>query len=171
MDERAQNARQQEFLLLSDADKMKTKIERRKKFTQSFCFNLLSFFFGKCCCSKSNIRSYKKFQIAKERVLKEHDIQTIIAMNRITRIIHKSYFKSRQRLALAYSHKFMVTAADVDNPGLQLPALTDADKLATILDGFDPETDSLDRRILFEVTGFQLREGEFADEGTSDEDW
>lgn len=96
-------------------------------------------------------------------------------MNRITRLLNKSYFKRRQRQALKYSHKYVITADDIkDDDGAhrrQAAPQTQQEKIDAILDGFEPEDDVLDRLILFEITGFQLREGEFAGEGTSDEDW
>ena len=36
---------------------------------------------------------------------------------------------------------------------------------------FDPENNEIDRRIFFEVTGKQIIEGEFDDDGSSEEDW
>ena len=95
-------------------------------------------------------------------------------MNRITRILHKSFFKKRQRQAVAYSHNYVIKADDkLGGASVQVGAdqMTEAQKIEVMLDGFEPETDSVDRRLLFEITGYQLREGEFADEGTSDENW
>ena len=39
-----------------------------------------------------------------------------------------------------------------------------------ILDGFDPENDKMDRRILYEVTGLLLNKDEFFDDDSSDSD-
>jgi len=39
-----------------------------------------------------------------------------------------------------------------------------------ILEGFDPENDKMDRRILYEVTGLSLIKDEFLDEDSSDSD-
>lgn len=77
-------------------------------------------------------------------------------MNRITRILHKSFFKSRQRQAVAYSHKYVVTADDtVGGEGVQIDTdqTNEAQKIEAILDGFEPETDPIDRLILLEITG------------------
>lgn len=81
----------------------------------------------------------RQYELAQGRVLKEHDIQAMLEMNRITRLLHKSYFKSRQRLAMAFSHKFVIMPGDVEmiSEGTQDAAsLTDAQKLEVILDGF-----------------------------------
>ena len=41
-----------------------------------------------------------------------------------------------------------------------------------LLAGFDPENNEIDRRILYEVTGMSLVEGEYVDVDTnSDEEW
>ena len=49
-----------------------------------------------------------------------------------------------------------------------------ADKLSvpkeTLLQGFDPQFDSLDRRILYEVTGMRLNAGEYRGEDTSSDE-
>ncbi len=37
-----------------------------------------------------------------------------------------------------------------------------------LLNNFEPESDPLDRRILYEVTRMRLNEGEFRNEGSSD---
>ena len=39
-----------------------------------------------------------------------------------------------------------------------------------IMEGFDPENDKMDRRILYEVTGLALIKDEFLDEDSSDSD-
>ena len=39
-----------------------------------------------------------------------------------------------------------------------------------ILEGFDPENDKMDRRILYEVTGLALIKDEFLDDDSSDSD-
>ena len=39
-----------------------------------------------------------------------------------------------------------------------------------MIDGFDPENDFQDRRILYEVTGLRLKRDEFVDEDSSDSD-
>ena len=37
-----------------------------------------------------------------------------------------------------------------------------------MLDGFDPEGDVMDRRLLYEVTGLRMYKNEFRDEGSSE---
>ena len=100
-------------------------------------------------------------------------------MNRVSRMMHKAYFSSRQRRAIAYSHRYMVTAEDLvrvesKSKPEDLKSLTEAEKAQLfdqLLAGFDPENNDTDRRIHYEVTGVSLIEGEFADEDSSDEEW
>ena len=59
-----------------------------------------STFGGICCCSsmqffKKKLDRYKKFQLALERLLQEQDIQYMIEMNRVTRVLHKATFLVR----------------------------------------------------------------------------
>ena len=44
---------------------------------------------------------------------KETDIQAVIASNRVSRFIHKTALLARQRRAIDYSHKFVITDSDV----------------------------------------------------------
>ena len=45
----------------------------------------------------------------------EHDIQEIIAMNRITKLIHKAWFLKRQRRAINFGYKFTISDLDAEN--------------------------------------------------------
>ena len=84
-------------------------------------------------------------------------------MNRITRLLHKARFLSRHRRILAYSHKYVITAADLDryddNTVAQEVATakkceTETAKIVDHLLGyFDTEKNETDRRIFYEVTG------------------
>ena len=106
----------------SSRDAFEDRIERVKDFKFGFCAYILNRFFlcKSCCClsksckekypcwKKSNL-SYKKFKVAQERLQKEQDIQRIIDMNRISKLIHKVLFKTRQRRAIKYSRRFVIT--------------------------------------------------------------
>ena len=103
-------------------------------------------------------------------------------MNRVTRLIHKdSFFGTRSRKLLDYSHRFVITAEDLlrkkPDPRSSSVKLkkTDSEKTKMIdamLKGFDAEDNPTDRRIFYEVTGRELRLGEFGgDDDTSDDDW
>ena len=37
-------------------------------------------------------------------------------MNRVTRLMHKAQFQTRHRLAIVYSHKYVITAEDLVKP-------------------------------------------------------
>ena len=116
-------------------------------------------------------------------------------MNRISRLLHKINFLSRQRHALDYSHKYVITNRDLS----RATAVAAADKFASferrrkrqallvrpavdvqaqkdqVLRDFDPAMNENDRRILFEVTGMRLdkddfRDGESSNETDSDSD-
>ena len=81
---------------------LRAKIEKRKDFNARFCsYTIISFAKAICCCFAPCCRtgkcrrlldSHKKFEIAKERLKTECDIQNMIEMNRVTRLLHKARF-------------------------------------------------------------------------------
>ena len=111
----------------------------------------------------------------------EHDIQEIIAMNRITKLMHKAWFLKRQRRAVNFGHKFTITDWDVQvsekkatQRSIQRETVDDemlsVDReriLEELLSGFDPALNEADRRILFELTGLRIYQDEFKDHDTS----
>lgn len=81
---------------------LRAKIEKRKDFNARYCsYTIISLAKAICCCLACGFRtgkcrrlldSHKKFEIAKERLKMEVDIQHIIEMNRVTRLLHKARF-------------------------------------------------------------------------------
>ena len=61
---------------------------------------------------RSRIIKYQKFKLAVERLSKEQDIQYLIEMNRVSRLLHKMNFLHRQRLAVNYSRKYTISSQD-----------------------------------------------------------
>ena len=62
-------------------------------------------------------------------------------MNRVSRLLHKSYFNTRQRLAINFTHKFMINDKDVRRAAAndcREPPGNDQ-FVAKVLDGFDPK--------------------------------
>ena len=90
-------------------------------------------------------------------------------MNRVSLLLQKSYFNTRQRHAINFTHKFMISDKDVRraaaNDGQEPPG--NEQFVAKVLDGFDPKQNVQDRRTLFEVTGMRLIKGEFQNEDDS----
>lgn len=76
------------------------------------------------CCNRSGVirrsaRRYQKFKLALERLTLEQDIQYILEMNRINRLLHKDIFKKRQRRAINYSHKFVISDRQLEKESLK----------------------------------------------------
>ena len=100
-------------------------------------------------------------------------------MNRITRLLHKARFLSRQRRILAYSRKYIITADDIAKPQETAQQTSEAEKselwtesmIEDLLGDFDTDKSKTDRRIFYEITGRQLIKDEFDDLETSDEEW
>ena len=101
------------------------RLEQRKEFSISYCGWL---FYAKLmanccqcfkrCCSqsssfKSHLAKYQRFEIALLRLSEEHDIQRILSLNRISYLANKTKFNSRQRLAVNYSRKFVISDHDI----------------------------------------------------------
>ena len=114
-------------------DVFKSKLERRKDFEFDYWTYILVYWLQSCCCCllsccksrwlRQRIDSYQKFNVAQERLNKEQDIQHLIKMNRITRLIHKVRFLPHQRRAfVGYSHKYVVTALDISNAPIKQDA-------------------------------------------------
>ena len=86
-------------------------------------------------------------------------------------MIHRINFLKRQRTALDYSHKYVITDHDVAEAlgGNQKEAEEPVaeKKIETVLSGFDPVSDLTDRRLLYEVTGIRLFKEEFNDRDSS----
>ena len=143
--------------------------------TTSFCCC-----FSKCCdkvsvIQKGSIR-YRKYQLALDRLSQEQDIQYLIQMNRISRLLHKFTLEARQRRAINYSHKYVISEKDIKRAevakadGEVAKAPEDNDTTEKILNGFDPNKNEKDRRLLYEVAGIRLFENEFIDDSSSDSD-
>ena len=151
------------------------RVKNRRELNTNFFVYV--FFWGVqnlcCCCRNRCLRfrwiyegtgRYEKFNLALARLSKEHDIQHLIEMNRIARLLHKSVFLTRQQLAIKFSHKYVISNKDtrVAKAVSKKPKVAQADKtVEKVLNGFDPARNDQDRRILFEVTGMRLDKDDF----------
>ena len=95
-------------------------------------------------------------------------------MNRVTRMVQNCSFTARQRRAINYSQRYVITAADLargeNAPVHQMSVEEKAYLLNDLADGFDPENEQADRRIFYEVTGINLFEGAEADTSDSEQE-
>ena len=105
--------------------------------------------------------------------MKEHDLQYLIEMNRVTRLLHKTSMLTRQRSTVDFSENYVIS----DNELTRLNAKQNRPYVGKsswtvdeVMDGFDPEHNDWDRRLLFEITGIQLNPGEFRDISDDDDD-
>lgn len=95
----------------------------------------------------------------------------MIEMNRITRLLHLASFLKRQRRAVGFSKRYVVSDRDLlpEKQGKQ-SALSHDEVAALVLKDFDPEKDERDRRLLFEVTQLRLDDNDFRDQTSSEEE-
>lgn len=99
-------------------------------------------------------------------------------MNRITRFLHKLRFKARQRRAVSFFSKYLLTEKDVDDAQNAASGAGDAAveevlnyPIQKLYEEFEPERDPWDKRLLYEVTGLRLNEQDYrGDDTSSDED-
>ena len=94
-------------------------------------------------------------------------------MNRVTRLLHKARFLSRHRYLLAYSHKYVITADDLDSaPQTAIIDSKSEQETARFIDNllrdFDVGTNETDRRIYYEVMGRNMGSDEFDYRDSSD---
>lgn len=161
----------------SSKEKFKDKLDRRKELEASFCqYTLFSCLKLLCCarCCKPQLERNKKFEVALERLNKERDVQFLIQVNRVTKLLQKTKILPRQRKAVAFSHDYVISEHDIARSAAEESknaGSADTIDTAGLIRGFDPDNDKIDRRIYFEVTGEQVIEDEFANDYTSDEEW
>ena len=144
---------------------------------------LITVFLKACCCIsgpcqrkylwwRRRVHSYKKFKIAEKRLVGEIDVQKIVAMNRINKLVQKLLFTARQRKTVSFSRRYVLTEKDIDsaeetnnnNRVVREP------NLEVLWRDLDPEGDAWDRRLLYEVTGIADYGFRDRNEDTSDED-
>mmetsp|Transcript_22825 Transcript_22825/g.26813 ORF Transcript_22825/g.26813 Transcript_22825/m.26813 type:complete len:143 (-) Transcript_22825:7-435(-) len=97
----------------------------------------------------------------------------MIEMNRITRLLHSAAFLTRQRRAITFSKKYVITERDLVRKkqvveARQLPSWHETGLVSEVLYGFDPGESMRDRRILYEVTGLKVGDHSFYDQFSSD---
>jgi hypothetical protein len=103
----------------------RTALEGRSPLNINYFGYCLVYYFNILCCCMTGFcrdKSYRcrkrldkvqKFKIAFDRLSGEQDIQNLIQMNRVTRLLHKARFAARQRIAVNYSHKFIINEEDL----------------------------------------------------------
>ena len=95
-------------------------LKGRKELISSYGLYLFFSFLGNCCCCfktslanngylRKSARRYYKFRLALDRLAGEKDIRRILYMNRINELIHKSIFMSRQRKAINYGNRYVIS--------------------------------------------------------------
>ena len=105
---------------------MKDRLERRVEFSINFwgwlfygvlmpsCCNCV-----KRCCSRSHnsklrMAKYEKLNVALQRLSFEIDIQRMISLNRVSRVVHKDIYLARQRRGVNFSRKFVISDLDIN---------------------------------------------------------
>ena len=104
---------------------LESSILGRREFTGNyFSYILYSIMVDYCCCLQkcfarsgridNRMKKHMKMQVAKERLLFEHDIQHIIQMNRINSLVHRALLRKHQRRAVNFSRSYIITDKDIE---------------------------------------------------------
>ena len=160
------------------------QVKARRVLSSNYCsYIIVSTLTTICCCFKScfakidfmnaKIKKHQKFKLALDRLSEEQDIQAIISSNRVARIIHKATFKGRQRKAIDYSHKYIITDQNLVKTAVATKKEQNEKedwvvRANTVVEGFDALNNEQDRRILYEMLGMRIYRDEFRDEDSSD---
>ena len=101
----------------------------------------------------------------------------MISMNRITKIIHRVKFNTRQRRTVNHYKKYVISQNDLEKEREKKERIQSYEKIIDIvsenrklLRHFEPDENWWDRRALFEVTGIRMEENDFLESDTSDEE-
>jgi len=146
--------------------------------SSQFCCCFYSMCFNRTGSCKRRNKKWNKLGLAREKLMKEHDIQHIIQASRVARFLHKAAFRRRQRKGINVNDKFVITDEDIrkaerraekGQPAVEAWPKPDHKFLAhELINGFDPENEKKDRRTLYEITGLRLYLEEFQEDDSSD---
>ena len=101
----------------------KRLIGRRDLNTPYYTYRFFHCIINACCCFnrclskltwiRNGINKYHKFELALERLSKEVDIQYLVEMNRVSRLVHKACFFHRQCKAVQFADRYVITNQDM----------------------------------------------------------
>ena len=92
---------------------------------------------------------------------KEQDIVRLLKQNRVTNLLSRLSSSSNQRNAINHSSKFVIQNAQRPRRDPNPPRKERSFDSAKILEKFEPESNVLDRLILYEITQILLDKDEF----------
>ena len=108
---------------------------------------------------------HERLEIAKKRLSRESDIQSLIQLNRVTRLVHKAQgWSKRQERTVSFSDKFMIEDLNVFfEKGRHKTKLLNEEKIndeliQKLIDDFDPSNNEIDRQLFYMVTKKHLNE-------------
>ena len=89
----------------------------------------------------------------------------MIALSRVSQLVNKTNFFSRQRHAVNYSRKFVISDHDISSVSHTTAVIPfeDESHRFKLVEGFDPDGNKTDRRLLYEITGLRMRQDEVTD--------
>ena len=128
-----------------------------------------------CCCIKKDgdtwfarrNMSLQKFKIAREKLNGEVDMKNIITFLRISKLMQKMWLSRRQRLSVPYFRCYTIEDYQVEQSrSIEKRGITEK----RIISECEPDTNDLDKRILYELTGIKLDPADYQDESSAEED-
>ena len=103
---------------------------------------------------------------AREKLAKEFDFEHVMSVLRISRFLAHLQLSRRQRLTVDFFRKYTVRRKDVDKAEANPPGMS----VEAIVKGMRPREDSIDKRILYELSGLRLNDSDFKDDSSFEED-
>ena len=162
---------------LSNTSGFRARIQKQLKGRTNFNMNYLRYIFLNfvqflcCCCMKSrdnqvhsnhwyrrSMQNLRKLQLAREKLNHELDLTKLVQLNRISRFAFKIWLERRQRISVPYFRRYTIADADIErmmrnkNDEELVRGINDQ----RIINECMPLDSVVDRRLLYELTGFKL---------------
>ena len=87
----------------------------------------------------------------------------MITLNRVSQLMSKVIFVSRQRHAVNFSRRFVISDKDIQAASHTPAVIPEVIRQAAFVEELDPEGNKIDRRLLYQITGLQLHKDEIND--------
>ena len=169
-------------------DEFNLRLSKREALNHSFwhwvaikvLFDCLCCCFNKYCynrrpkgCWSRKLHLLRRFEAARQALRAEQDVESIVKVHRLSRLMGKVFLTRQQRMMTTYFRKYVIKDRGIekirvirDSEPPKPPYSTDSLADALILDEGRSVWDS---RLLYEVTGRRFNEDDYQDETSDDE--
>ena len=149
-----------------DADEIGSRIGIRKKDVFHYCEYLYTKLVASCCCCFSRTEWYKFRKLRADAhaevfdmLSNEIDILNFIEASRALKLMTSTLLRTNQRQLVKYFKQYHIDYSKMKVPGQNPPK-----SIKKLTKHFDPINDTIDKRILYEITGRKEPHDKFSDE-------